>query len=306
MSKDYYKILGVEKTASDADIKVAFRKLAHQHHPDKNGGDDKKFKEVNEAYQTLSDKNKRAQYDQFGSDGPQFGGGGGNPFGQGGFGGFSWEDIMRQAQQGGGAQFDMGDIDLGDLFGAAFGFGGRRVRKGRNVEIEIRMTFKESVRGFTKEVNVPDYRDGVQKGMKKVKVTIPAGVDDGQQLRMDGAGETITDGRAGNLFILVRVEKHSTIYKEGNNLIMDLSVSLRDALLGKKIKIETLDGTETIEIPECMPVGHVIKLKGKGVSQGFMRSGDFLVVTHIKMPKKLSKDAQKHVEDIAKELDVWK
>ncbi len=306
MSKDYYKILGVEKTASDADIKVAFRKLAHQHHPDKNGGDDKKFKEVNEAYQTLSDKNKRAQYDQFGSDGPQFGGGGGNPFGQGGFGGFSWEDIMRQAQQGGGAQFDMGDIDLGDLFGAAFGFGGRRVRKGRNVEVEIRMTFKESVRGFTKEVNVPDYRDGVQKGMKKVKVTIPAGVDDGQQLRMDGAGETVTDGRAGNLFILVRVEKHSTIYKEGNNLIMDLSVSLRDALLGKKIKIETLDGTETIEIPECMPVGHVIKLKGKGVSQGFMRSGDFLVVTHIKMPRKLSKDAQKHVEDIAKELDVWK
>lgn len=306
MSKDYYKILGVEKTASDADIKVAFRKLAHQHHPDKNGGDDKKFKEVNEAYQTLSDKNKRAQYDQFGSDGPQFGGGGGNPFGQGGFGGFSWEDIMRQAQQGGGAQFDMGDIDLGDLFGAAFGFGGRRVRKGRNVEVEIRMTFKESVRGFTKEVNVPDYQDGVQKGMKKVKVTIPAGVDDGQQLRMDGAGETVTDGRAGNLFILVRVEKHPTIYKEGNNLIMDLSVSLRDALLGKKIKIETLDGTETIEIPECMPVGHVIKLKGKGVSQGFMRSGDFLVVTHIKMPKKLSKDAQKHVEDIAKELDIWK
>ncbi len=306
MSKDYYKILGVEKTASDADIKVAFRKLAHQHHPDKNGGDDKKFKEVNEAYQTLSDKNKRAQYDQFGSDGPQFGGGGGNPFGQGGFGGFSWEDIMRQAQQGGGAQFDMGDIDLGDLFGAAFGFGGRRVRKGRNVEVEIRMTFKESVRGFTKEVNVPDYRDGVQKGMKKVKVTIPAGVDDGQQLRMDGAGETVTDGRAGNLFILVRVEKHPTIYKEGNNLIMDLSVSLRDALLGKKIKIETLDGTETVEIPECMSVGHVIKLKGKGVSQGFMRSGDFLVVTHIKMPKKLSKDAQKSIEDIAKELDVWK
>ena len=306
MSKDYYKILGVEKTASDADIKVAFRKLAHQHHPDKNGGDDKKFKEVNEAYQTLSDKNKRAQYDQFGSDGPQFGGGGGNPFGQGGFGGFSWEDIMRQAQQGGGAQFDMGDIDLGDLFGAAFGFGGRRVRKGRNVEVEIRMTFKESVRGFTKEVNVPDYQDGVQKGMKKVKVTIPAGVDDGQQLRMDGAGETITDGRAGNLFILVRVEKHPTIYKEGNNLFMDLSVSLRDALLGKKIKIETLDGTETIEIPECMSVGHVIKLKGKGVSQGFMRSGDFLVMTHIKMPKKLSKDAQKHIENIAKELDVWK
>lgn len=308
MSKDYYKILGVEKTASDADIKTAFRKLAHQHHPDKNGGDDKQFKEINEAYQTLSDKNKRAQYDQFGSAGAGgFGGGAqGNPFGGGGFGGFNWEDIMRQAQQGGGAQFDMGDIDLGDLFGAAFGFGGRRVRKGRNVEVQIKMTFKESVRGFTKIIDVPDYRDGKQQGMKKVTVTIPAGVEQGQQLQMDGAGETITDGRPGNLYITVLVEKHGTIYKDGNNLVMDLSVSLRDALLGRKIEIETLDGKETIEIPECMPVGHIIKLKGKGVSQGFMRTGDFLVVTHIKIPKKLSKDAKKHIEDIAKELDLWK
>ena len=310
MSKDYYKILGVEKNASDADIKSAFRKLAHQYHPDKNGGDDKKFKEVNEAYQTLSDKNKRAQYDQFGSAGANgFGGGQGNPFGNG-FGGFSWEDIMRQAQQGGFQQgnvhFDMNDFDLGDLFGAAFGFGGRRVRKGRNVEVQISMTFKESVRGFTKDIEVPNYQDGAQKGMKKVSVTIPGGVEDGQQLRMDGAGETVTDGRPGNLFILVRVQKHPTIYKDGNNLVTDLSVSLRDALLGRKITIETLDGTETIEIPECMPVGHVIKLKGKGVSQGFMRAGDFIVVTHIKIPKKLSKDAKKHIEDIAKELDVWK
>ena len=305
MSKDYYKTLGVDKKASEAEIKAAFRKLAHQYHPDKNGGDDKKFKEVNEAYQTLSDKNKRAQYDQFGSAGPGGFGGGqyqGNPFGQGGFGGFSWEDIMRQAQQGGGAQFDMGDIDLGDLFGAAFGFGGGRVRRGRNIEVQMKMTFKESVRGFTREINVPDYRDGKQSGMKKVSVTIPAGVTHGQQLQMDGAGETVTDGRPGSLIITAIVDKHPTIRKEGQNLVIDLHVSLADALLGKKIEIETLDGKETIEIPEGMPVGHVIKLKGKGVSQGFMRSGDFLIVTHIDMPKKLSKKAKEMIEELRKEI----
>jgi DnaJ-class molecular chaperone len=200
----------------------------------------------------------------------------------------------------------MGDIDLGDLFGAAFGFGGKHVRRGRNIEVQISMTFKESVRGMTREVDVPNDQDGVQKGNKKVKLTIPAGVDNGQELQMEGAGEQVTDGRPGSLLISVRVEKHPTIYKEGSNLIMELSVSLRDALLGRKISIETLDGKETIEIPECMSVGHTIKLKGKGVSQGFMRSGDFIIITHIKMPKKLSKEAKKHVEDIAKELDVWK
>jgi len=303
MSKDYYKTLGVDKKASEAEIKAAFRKLAHQHHPDKNGGKDEKFKEINEAYQTLSNSQKRAQYDQFGSGGPQFGGGQqGNPFGGGGFGGFSWEDIMRQAQQGGGAQFDMGDIDLGDLFGAAFGFGGGRVRRGRNIEVQIKMTFKESVRGFTRELQVPDYRDGKQEGMKKVSVTIPAGVEHGQQLQMDGAGESVTDGRPGSLIITAIVDKHPTIKKEGSHLVMDLNVPLVDALLGKNIEIETLDGKETIEIPELMPVGHVIKLKGKGVTAGFLRNGDFLIRTHIEMPKKLSKDAKKIIEDLKMEL----
>lgn len=308
MSKDYYKTLGVNKNATEAEIKAAFRKLAHQHHPDKNGGDDKKFKEINEAYQTLSDKNKRAQYDQFGSAGPGGFGGGqyqGNPFGQGGFGGFSWEDIMRQAQQqgGGNMHFDMNDIDLGDLFGAAFGFGGgRRIRRGRNIEVQMKMTFKESVRGFTRELQVPDYRDGKQHGMKKVSVTIPAGVEHGQQLQMDGAGETVTDGRPGSLIITAIVEKHPTIRKERSNLIMDLHIPLADALLGKKIEIETLDGKETIEIPECMPVGHSIKLKGKGVSAGFMKNGDFIIHTHIDMPKKISKDTKKVIESLKKEL----
>jgi DnaJ-class molecular chaperone len=309
MSKDYYKTLGVDKTASDADIKSAFRKLAHEHHPDKNGGDDKKFKEINEAYQTLSDKNKRAQYDQFGSDGPQFGGGGGNPFGQGGFGGFNWEDIMRQAQQqgGGNMHFDFGgqEFDLGDLFGAfgGGGFGGRRVRRGRNVETEVKITFKESITGTSKEIEIPVYKDGKKESTKKITIDIPPGIDHGQALQMSGAGETITDGQPGNLIIQVRVEKHKTFRREGQHLVMEMDVSLTDALLGKTIDIETLDGTEQVKIPECMPVGTILKIPGKGVRGGGYRgNGDILIVTHIKMPKKLGKDARKLVEELGKEI----
>lgn len=306
MSKDYYKTLGVNKNATEAEIKAAFRKLAHEHHPDKNKGDDKKFKEINEAYQTLSNKQKRAQYDQFGSAGPG-GFGGGQQYGgfNGNFGGMDFNEFMRQAQAGGfqgGAQFDFGDIDLGDLFGAAFGFGGGRVRRGRNVEIQVKLTFKESVRGISRELDVPDYRDGKQHGTKKLRVDIPAGVEHGQQLRVDDAGETLTDGRPGYLIITVIVDRHPTIRKDGNNLIMDLHVSLADALLGKTIEVETLDGKEKVVIPECMPVGTILKIKGKGVSGGFMRTGDFLIVTHIDMPKKLSKDVKKIIEDLKKEL----
>jgi DnaJ-class molecular chaperone len=303
MSKDYYKTLGVNKTASEADIKSAFRKLAHQHHPDKNGGDDKKFKEVNEAYQTLSNKNKRAQYDQFGSGGPQFGGGG-NPFGGGGFGGFNWEDIMRQAQaQGGGnMHFDFGgqEFDLGDLFGAFAG--GGRMRRGRDIGAEVQITFKESIKGVKKEINVPIYKNGKQEGSEKISIEIPAGIEHGERLRMEGRGESIDGGRPGNLIIDVLVEKHKTLRKEGLHLVMDLQVDLMDALLGKEIEIDGLDGKEKLTIPECMPVGTILKIAGKGVVGGFMRTGDLLIVTHITMPKKLSKDARKLVEELKKEI----
>ncbi len=147
MSKDYYNILGVEKSASKEDIKKAFRKLAHQYHPDKTKGDDSKFKEVNEAYQTLSDDNKRAQYDQFGSAGQGgFGGGGGFNQGQG-FGGFDFSGF--QGQQG----FDMGD--LGDIFGDFFNGGGRRgsqARRGRDISTEIDITFEESIFGVIRKI----------------------------------------------------------------------------------------------------------------------------------------------------------
>lgn len=142
MAKDYYETLGVSKGASKEEIKKAFHKLAHKHHPDKNKGDDKKFKEVNEAYQTLSDDQKRAQYDRFGTDGPQ----GFNPGSQGGFGGF---DFSGQ----GGMEFDMGD--LGDIFGDFFGGGGRSrggTKRGRDVSTEIDLTFEESIFGVVRTI----------------------------------------------------------------------------------------------------------------------------------------------------------
>jgi len=148
MSKDYYKILGIEKNATADEVKKAFKKAAMQHHPDRPGGDEKKFKEVNEAYQVLSDADKRSRYDQFGSDFEQ----------QGGFGGgANWEDFMRSARgQGGGFQFEG---DLGDIFGEMFGFGGGRSRGGRrargsDIQVDVELDFKEAAFGAEKQIHL--------------------------------------------------------------------------------------------------------------------------------------------------------
>ena len=371
MSKDYYKILGVSKTASEAEIKSAFRKLAHQYHPDKNGGDDKKFKEVNEAYQTLSDKQKRAQYDQFGSDGPQFNGGG-NPFGQGGFGGgfggFSWEDIMRQAgQQGGfGGQAGGFEFDLGDLFGGAFGGGRSRVRRGNDIETQVKITFKEMVFGTEKKIHlnkvstcktchgngakigskihdcktchgkgrvvkvqrtilgnmqtqvecdacygtgkIPEHKCEVCKGAGVVRdkeemvIKIPAGLSNGDTLRMDGAGEAIPHGESGDLFIHVAIDSHPILKRVGNDLIMTKEINLADALLGTEIEIETLDGKEKLHIPEGTNTGDQLKIKSKGVAHGRGR-GDLIVGIKVNMPKRLSKKAREIVENLKNEIN---
>lgn len=363
MSKDYYKTLGVPKTASEADIKSAFRKLAHQYHPDKNGGDDTKFKEINEAYQTLSDKQKRAQYDQFGSAGPQFGGGG-NPFGQGGgFGGFDFSNFdFSQFQQGN----DGFEFDLGDLFGGAFGGGGRsRTPRGNDIETQIKISFKESVFGVEKIIalnkvsecktchgsgakpgskmhecktcnglgrvtrvqrtilgnmqtqtmcddcfgsgKIPDEKCGTCRGAGVVRdrvelnVKIPAGIKTGDTLRMDGAGEAVPHGKPGDLFIHIAVEPHGVFKRMGNDLIMPLQISLADALLGKIIEIETLDGKETLHIPEGTNTGDQLKIRGKGVPHGRSR-GDVIVGIHVKMPKKLSKKTREIIEGLRGEI----
>ncbi len=303
MAKDYYNILGVDKKASEADIKKAFRTLAHKYHPDKKGGDDAKFKEINEAYQVLSNPQKRAQYDQFGSAGPGAGFGGQGGF-QGGFGGFNWEDIMRQAQQqgggfGGSQQFDF--EDMGDIF-SAFGFGGPRTPRGRNIQVSVKLSFKESVYGCEKKISIPDIKDGKDSHKNKdLNVSIPAGVEHGQTLRIDGHGEQMTNGTPGKLLITIYVEPHKTLRRDGNNLVMNLEVRLTDALLGAEYTVESLDGKEKVKIPSGLQSGDILKIKGKGVKGGMWSTGDLLIVTSVIIPKKLSKKAHAAIETLQKE-----
>ncbi|MEI6057971.1 MAG: J domain-containing protein [bacterium] len=299
---DYYKILGVEKTASADDIKKAFRKLAHQYHPDKNKGNDeaaKKFKEASEAYSTLSDATKRAQYDRFGSAGAGAGGQG-NPFGGAGqgFGGF---DFSQFTQQGGFSQNGQSfEFDLNDLFGDFFGGGQRRPRKGRNISVDIQLTFKESIFGIEREIG---------NGRERFQVKIPAGIESGQTLRVGEKGEEGEGGR-GDLLVRIWVEEDKHFHKEGLNLVMELPVKLTTALGGGTVEVETLDGKIDLKIPAGTSHGEILRVKGKGVPYethgvftggAHAKRGDLLIVTHVAMPRKLSKNAQKLVEQLKEE-----
>ena len=357
MSKDYYKTLGIEKNASQDEIKKAFRKLAHEHHPDKTGGDDKKFKEASEAYSVLSDEKKREQYDTFGSAdaGAGFGGQGG------GFGGFDFSGF----QQGGNMEFDLGDI-FGEFVGGGRG-GGRRQQtpRGNDISIDIELTFKESIFGVEKDINLNtmskcDHCNGtggepnteimtcgkchgdgkitetknsifgsfatqracpdcnatgkipkqkckvchghtVYRKSHNLKVKIPSGVENGEMVRLSGAGETAPHGTAGDLYIRAHVKPHREIRKEGSNLVMRLQVKLTEALLGGERLIETLDGDITLKIPIGVKFGEILRLKEKGVPADGRRRGDLLVHIEIEMPKKISKSASKLIEDLKKE-----
>jgi DnaJ-class molecular chaperone len=281
MSKDYYKTLGVEKNASQDDIKKAFRKLAHQYHPDKQGGNAEKFKEVNEAYGVLSDDKKRAQYDQFGSAGPGGFGGGGAGFNPNDFG-FDFSGF----QQGGNV-----DFDLNDIFGSIFGGGRQRVRRGRDMQIDMDLTFEESIFGVKKDIH---FRKGLS-------VDFPPGLETGQTIRLSGAGEPMEGGQPGDLYIRIHVKKHPLFYKEGNNLVTDLNVKLTDALVGASYTLKTLDGDIILKIPEGVSHGEILRVKGKGVPVTKSHRGDILVRINVTMPKRLSKAVKKAIEELKKE-----
>lgn len=360
-NKDYYKVLGVDKSASADDIKKAFRKMAHQYHPDKTGGDDKKFKECSEAYSVLSDETKRKQYDTFGSN-YSGGGQGGNPFGGGaGFEGFDFSQF-NQGGSGQGFEFDLGDI-FGDFFGG--GGGGRaRTRRGNDISVDLEVSFSESIFGVTKTVrltknnvcsdckgtgakNASDLikcshcngrgkvqsskrsifgtfatesicpecngvgkvpKDkcskcrglGINKSESQLDIKVPAGINHGESLRLSGAGEAITGGEPGDLYIRIHVKKHPVFTREGNNLQMDLIIKLSDALLGTEIAVQTLDGEITVKVPEGVNNGEILRIRGKGVPYSNQR-GDILVNIVVKMPTRLSKTAKKAIEELKKE-----
>ncbi|MFA5020657.1 MAG: molecular chaperone DnaJ [Patescibacteria group bacterium] len=360
MAKNYYDILGVSKTASADEIKSAFRKLAHEHHPDKKSGNEAKFKELNEAYQVLGNSEKRQQYDQFGqtfsgagSNGGGFGGRaqGGNPFGSAG------------GYNSGNVNFDFGDLgDLGDVFGNFFGGGARRESvRGRDLETSMTIEFEEAVFGTEKEIELekqikcnqcqgtgaasgskivncktcggsgrvvrlqqtilgnfqsqsvcPECR-GVGKkpeqacskcggrghvhGREKIKVIIPAGISDGQSVKLSGQGEAGEQGQSGDLYIWVKVKSNKNFVRRGDDILSEAHLNLKQAILGDKIKVETVDGPVDLKIPEGTQSQTKFRLKGKGVTH--LREhgrGDQIVEVIVDIPKGLSRQQKKILE----------
>ncbi len=362
MAKNFYDILGVNKSASQDEIKKAYRKLAHQYHPDKSGGDAEKFKEVNEAYQVLSDSNKRQQYDQYGQTFDQAarnggGFGGGNPFG--GNGGFDFSGFGGSQ----GFEFDFGDI-FGDIFGTREQ---RQARKrGIDLEVGIGISFEESVFGVEKEItiekqdacNICDGKgaapgskiitctvcrgkgqvvtqrrtifgninsaqtcekcdgegkipetpcsvcsgSGILRRVKKLSVKIPAGIDNGQRVRIESEGEVGYRGtEPGDLYISVRVQSSKEYTRDGFNLHKDVPVSFTEASLGAKIKVKTLEGSIELKIPAGTQSGTVFKLSGKGVPHiNSNRKGDLMLTARVVTPLKLTKQEQELLEQLAK------
>lgn len=350
--KDYYQILGVAKGAPEADVKAAFRKLAQKYHPDKKGGDEAKFKEVSEAYAVLSDKRKRAEYDAYGKT---FAGGGPS----GGFGGFDFSGF----QNGQGFNGQSFEFDLGDMFGDFFG-GGRGPQRGRDISIDIEMTFKESIFGAERRVLISklgvcdvcsgsgakkgskqktcttcngkgDLREarnsffgsftttrvcpkcvgkgqvpetpcetcrgeGVMRKEEEIHITVPAGVADGEMVRMPGRGEALAGGAAGDLYVKLHVKPDPAFSREGSTLITSLPVKLTDALLGGTYRVRTIDGETMLEIPAGVVHGETLRIKGEGVPHGRGR-GDLLVRIDIQFPKKLSKSARDLIEKLQSE-----
>ena len=365
MSKrDYYEVLGVSKTATQDELKKAYRKLARKYHPDLNKDNEEaaeKFKECNEAYSVLSDDQKRAQYDQFGhaafENGGMGGGGGfGGAGGFGGFGGSGMEDI-----------FDM-------FFGGQGGRGGSRAKsgpqRGADLRFDLEITFEEAAFGLEKEINL--YRDetcdhchgeGVEPGSKvescpecngtgyvrftqntmfgqmvnerpcsrckgegkiisepckecrgkgtvkrnkKLKVKIPAGVDNGSRLRVSGEGEAgAKGGPSGDLYVYLYVKPHKFFERDGTTVLCEVPINIVQATLGADIKVPTLDGQVTMKVPEGTQPGKVLRLKGKGIPslRGGGR-GDQLVRIKVVVPTKLSdkqKDALRKFADISKD-----
>ncbi len=370
---NYYEILGVPKSATQEEIKKAFRKLAHEHHPDKAHGNEAKFKEINEAYQTLGNEEKRKQYDQFGQT---FGNGAGFGGGQG-FGGqgFNWQDFARASgNQQGGFSFNGEEFDLGDIFGEFFGGGrsrGSRARKSRGADLEYKMeiNLKESAFGAEKIISIekqetcgqcqgkgydssakletcktcegkgrvrqqqrtifgvyqseqicpecegegkkPDKKcktcggDGRLVKEKQLKIKIPAGIDNGQSIKLSGEGEAGEKGMpAGDLYITFRVKPEAGFKREGDDILTIKEINIAQAALGDKVEVETLDGWVSLKIPAGTQNGKIFKLSDKGVQKLHGRGrGDQLVEVIVKTPESLSRKARELMEELKEEIE---
>ncbi|MBU3964832.1 molecular chaperone DnaJ [Patescibacteria group bacterium] len=373
MAQDYYEILGVGKGASDDEIKRAYRRLAQKYHPDKPGGDEKKFKEMNEAYQVLSDKQKRGQYDQFGQTFEQA-----QTQGQGGFGGFEgFRDFSGFAdafRNGDFSAFSGGGFE--DIFSDIFGGGkDRRARtkksavrgQGEDIAIDIELTLEEAFSGAERDINIykrticpackgggaepgsktitcPDCKgkgeirqtrrtilgtftqvstcpecggegkktekkcrtcggDGRVRESVPVKIKIPAGVEDGMTLTLEGAGEAGPKGGiAGDLYVNIHIKPHKHFMRQNSDLFCEAEISISQAVLGAKIEVPTIEGNAILNVPAGIESGKVIKMSGKGMPKlrGYGR-GDQFVKIKIKIPKNLTRRQKELLEELGRE-----
>ena len=287
--KDLYSILGVAKTATEAEVKSAYRKLARKYHPDVNKDNKEaelKFKEISAAYEVLKDKDKRKQYDNGAIDadgkptgwgasgsGGSYGAYGGNPFG----GGFSQES---------GGGFDFSDLFGEDIF-SAFGGGGsrasRRQRRGQDISYTMQVDFLSAAQGAEKKISILG---------KSINVKIPAGTQTGQTLRLKGLGqEGINGGQPGDVLITMNVGKHPYFTQEGNNILLEVPITLKEAVLGAKITVPTISSKVVVNVPPYSSSGDKLRLKSKGIKNknGF---GDEVISLKIVVPKKHSKDLE--------------
>jgi curved DNA-binding protein len=330
--KDLYDVLGVTKTASADEIKSAYRKLARKLHPDATKNDPKsteKFKEVQEAYDVLSDATKRGNYDQFGHAGI-----GGMPGGGGTPGGDPYEAFRRSAgaRRGGATteswnggpgvsveDFNVDGGDFGSIFEQLFGGGGSRARgggfggaagggrsrgrqrvapeRGEDIDQAVTLTFAQAARGTTLALQID--RDGKRD---QIEVKIPAGVKDGSRIRLKGQGQQ-TGGEPGDLFIITQVAPHPYYRREGLDIYLDLPVSMYEAILGSKVEVPTLDGSVTMTIPPGSSGGAKLRIKARGIFRGADK-GDQFVVLKLLVPKNFDDAAKETIKELSEKFPL--
>ena len=301
--KDPYKILGVSRTASQDQIKRAYRRLAKEHHPDRNPGDqgaEQRFKEVQAAYEVLGDAQRRTQYDRFGAGGPtpEF---------------HTWSTSR-------GTPFADTDFDfssLGDLtgifeqfFSSGSGARGRRRRtasrprpRGVDIEHAVELSFEEAAGETVREVMLTA-RGGRAARPERIEFRVPAGVADGQRIRVKGKGQDGPGGR-GDLMILCRIRPHPYFRRDGLNVLLDLPLTIREGALGAKVDIPTLDGITRVTVPAGTSGGTKLRLREKGIrDQRTGKTGDMLVAVRIQLPKSMSPKAHKLLDELESELDL--